>query len=748
MNTLRARACALVFFLSGSFFVAEAQIPGTNRPKVALVLEGGGALGLAHIGVIKIIEQLGIPVDIVVGTSMGAIVGGFYSLGYTADQLERVALDADWLDLFTEDNKSVDDRFRDRIDRSRFFLNVDFDKKGFKSPEGVLSGKKILTMMDRLTIAESDTTNFDTLPRRFRAVATDISTGEEVVLDRGSLSDAMRASMSIPGVFAPYFLNGRRLVDGGIVDNLAINLARSLGADLVLAVHLAGGTAFGGNTSELNPFGILAKSLDILIKNNVYRQFPSADYVLTVDLRNYHITDFNKAGEILAQGEQAALDQVADLKAFREKSGTSSPLERIGSNWIPGLVDRIQVVGVDPKTRAYVEKLFAPTIGLPPNDVVMKQATEELYRTGRYDSIRLALRPEPESNKTVLRVSLVKKLPEGNSLRLGFFYASTYSGSMVSSQYVTPGIVLRGLTTEDSRLAVDTEILDTLEVKASFFQPIERIFFAEAHFSSRQDTKALTSEIAITYLNQTRSASIGGEVGMSPTAWSEFSAGINYDWIGTEIVPDLWVQTNLSAFPVGHVKMAISAFDSPVLPTQGVGLDVTYTASLPGLGASTSFQTLETQGRVVPPVEAPFTLKIAWKAATDFSQGGDDPNSAPPYYKPDLADRNLFPGPMKVLEHLGSHVGGAGLTAKWQINWATRAAGFPAFLVAQVAAGFSLQDLSDSLTIDKYTYWNSTIGFALRINDGFGILARTGIARGFDKDFKPFVSLDIGNLGY
>ncbi|MFH2113769.1 MAG: patatin-like phospholipase family protein, partial [Spirochaetota bacterium] len=235
-------------------------VPGSipERPTVALVLEGGGALGLAHIGVITAIEALGIPVDIVVGTSMGAIVGGLYAIGYDSAGLETMAAETDWLDLFSENLPARSDPYKSRESQSRYFASVQFDRYGLRGSGGLLTGMKILTYMDCLVSGIPSPVDFDTLPRRFRAVATDISTGKAVVLRDGSIADAMRASMGIPGVFAPHRIDGLFLMDGGIVDNLPVDVARDLGADVVIAVDLLGGFDSNRKTLERTPLEYMA----------------------------------------------------------------------------------------------------------------------------------------------------------------------------------------------------------------------------------------------------------------------------------------------------------------------------------------------------------------------------------------------------------------------------------------------------------------------------------------------------------
>jgi len=177
-----------------------------QRPVVAVVLSGGAALGFAHIGILKVIEQMGIPVDIVVGASMGAVVGGFYAAGYSPSDMERIAATVDWRTGFDDAVADSPYSFREREVSRRFPLTVGFDSGGFWAGRGLLAGQSITTMLEQLTLNVSDIDDFDRLPRRYRAVAADVATGEEVVLSRGRLADAMWASAIIPVLFKPFVL--------------------------------------------------------------------------------------------------------------------------------------------------------------------------------------------------------------------------------------------------------------------------------------------------------------------------------------------------------------------------------------------------------------------------------------------------------------------------------------------------------------------------------------------------------------
>ncbi len=213
-----------------------------GRPRIGLVLSGGGARGAAHVGVIRALEEMRVPIDAVAGTSMGAVVGGLYSAGLSGAEIEEVFRNLDWQDLFRDRAPRRDLVYRrkqdDRSIYARGSLGLRYGE-GIELPLGLVQGQKITQALRSATLGVADVTDFDRLPTPFRALATDLETGEPVVLDHGDLATVLRASMSAPGVLAPVEVGGRLLVDGGLVDNLPVGLARSMGVDVLIVVDVS-----------------------------------------------------------------------------------------------------------------------------------------------------------------------------------------------------------------------------------------------------------------------------------------------------------------------------------------------------------------------------------------------------------------------------------------------------------------------------------------------------------------------------
>lgn len=212
-----------------------------SRPKIAVVLAGGGAKGAAHIGVLKALEEMNIPVDIITGTSMGAYVGGLYATGMSADEIESFIYSVDWNSGYRDRVDRSQRRVRDKEYEDRYQITTDLGLRfgEVRSPTGVVQGQNMLRILRETTGNLGRFNSFDDLAIPYRSVATDIVELEEVVLDNGYLVDAMMASMSVPGALPPYELNGHMLVDGGVVNNMPVDVARAMGADVVIAVDIS-----------------------------------------------------------------------------------------------------------------------------------------------------------------------------------------------------------------------------------------------------------------------------------------------------------------------------------------------------------------------------------------------------------------------------------------------------------------------------------------------------------------------------
>jgi NTE family protein len=282
-----------------------AAASGSQRPRIGLVLEGGRALGLTHVGVIKWLEENRIPVDVIAGTSMGALIGGIYASGESPDQIDTLLHGIKWNEVLRGVTPYRDLSFRRKEDRRDYPNAFEFGlKQGTQFPSGFNSGQQVGLILDRVGLPYSEMKSFDELPIPFRCVATDLISGKPYVFDQGSLARAMRASMSLPAFFTPVRDGSHVLVDGGLLDNLPVDVTRQMGADIVIAVHLK--IAPLDPKTPLSTVGVLQRSASVTISINELRSMEKADIVLTADVERFDPTDYTLFDKIEAEGYKAA----------------------------------------------------------------------------------------------------------------------------------------------------------------------------------------------------------------------------------------------------------------------------------------------------------------------------------------------------------------------------------------------------------------------------------------------------------
>ena len=318
----------LLFCLLFTLTSLTATAAEPARPKVGLVLSGGAARGLAHIGVLKALEEQGVRIDAIAGTSMGAVVGGLYASGYSVEELEHLATTLDWQQALSDSPPREDVPFRRKQDDRDFLVKQKLsfrDDGSLGLPLGVIQGQNLSLLLESKLAHTADTRDFDKLPIPFRAVATDIASGEKVVFRRGHLPQVIRASMSIPAVFAPVELDGRLLVDGGMVDNIPLDVARDMGVDLAIVVDI--GTPLRDRKQLLTVVDVLNQSITLTTRRNSEEQLASLrrdDILIQPPLAAYGVTDFGRARDMIDAGYRATRLLDARLAALRHPDASTS----------------------------------------------------------------------------------------------------------------------------------------------------------------------------------------------------------------------------------------------------------------------------------------------------------------------------------------------------------------------------------------------------------------------------------------
>ena len=390
----------------------EAEVTRTAKPrerrvpKIGVALEGGGALGEAHIGVLKWFEEHHIPIDYLAGTSMGGLVGGLYATGKSADDLEGIVKKANWPLLLGGGTPYEALAYRRKEDAREVPNTIQIGlKNGMSLPPGLNTGHQINLLIDRETVSYSPLPSFDDLPIPFRCVSTELISGKPYVFKDGSLSEALRSTISIPGVFAPVRRDDQIFVDGGLVDNLPTDVVRQMGADVIIAVHLQVSKA---SAKEIvSAFSVLGRSVELVIADTELRGMAGADLVVTAEVEKFSTSDYEKSDELIQKGYAAAEAKAKILKTYALNDEEWAEYQKEKHSRIRGLANApnfVKIVGIDERAGKTVKDFLQPLMGKPLKAEQLDAMLTRLSGVGRYDSITYDMIEENGQSGLLVRV--------------------------------------------------------------------------------------------------------------------------------------------------------------------------------------------------------------------------------------------------------------------------------------------------------------------------------------------------------
>jgi NTE family protein len=448
--------------------------PPVQRSRIGLVLSGGGARGAAHVGVLKVLEELGVPIDAIAGTSMGAVVGGLYASGLSAREIEAALTSGNIQDAFRDRPARSDLTFRRKAEDQNFLVRFPLGLKGgdFRLPKGLISGQKLNQILRRLTLPVAAAHDFDGLPTPFRAVATDLESGEAVVLGDGDLVTAMRASISAPGVFIPVEHEGRLLVDGGLAENLPIDVARAMGVDRVIVVDVGFPLQ---KRDRLQSVGTISNQmLAILIRRGSDAQRATLgpdDVLLDPQLGDASSFDFAQIGRAIGSGEAAARGRSAQLAALalpaEQYRGYLAAREAARRG-----VERIDYVRVAEGAQRYgrsLGALFGPLTGAPPDAAALEQRVTRLYGQGNLETLDYGF--ERDGDRYGLTLAARRNSWGPNYVRFGLNLQDDFEGN--SSYNAAARFVLSEITARGGEWVWDLQIGESPRIATEIFLPLD-----------------------------------------------------------------------------------------------------------------------------------------------------------------------------------------------------------------------------------------------------------------------------------
>ena len=563
--------------------------------RTGLVLSGGGARGLAHIGVLKQLEEMNIPIDAIAGTSMGAVIGGLYAAGYSADELEQIALDLDWQATLSDTPLREDIPYRRKQDDRDFLVKqrLTFKDGALSFPLGLLQGQNMGVVLESLLVHTNEIDDFDRLPIPFRAVATDIATGEAVVFDHGHLPLAIRASLALPGFFAPVEVDGRLLVDGVLSKNVPIDVARAMGVDRVIVVDI--GTPLK-SASELNSvLDIMDQTTTLLTRTNTERQLATltdADLLLQPALGDMGFSSFAETQQAIDAGAQS-LSEAQGVLAFVAPPGSDA-----GGNLASSRPQRqaiIHAVEVDNSGKVADEvvlSMIRQEVGEPLNLARLQTDMGTIYGTDYFSRVTYEVVHDQGHNP--LLVHTAGRRTGTDYLRLGLNLVDDFEGD---SQYnLGASFRVNGLNPLGAEWLTRLQVGSDQELYTEFYQPLDygsRYFVAPFIDAEARNIEVIDDNDPIVAYRQKR-----------------YGAGIN---IGRQIANNGEVRFGLSRYR-GNSRVRIGDPDLPDVdfdeafysievdrdtldnvnfPRSGDEAKFSWRQSEPALGADERYQQIE-----------------------------------------------------------------------------------------------------------------------------------------------------------
>jgi NTE family protein len=549
----------------------------STRPRIGLVLSGGGARGTTHIGVLKVLDDLHIKVDAIAGTSMGAVIGGLYASGLSGRQIEQLFSSVDWQDAFRDRPRRGELAFRRKEEDQNFLVNLPLGLQGrnLLIPQGFIQGQKLTQILRRATLPVEKITDFDHLPIRFRAVATDLVSGQPVVMASGDLTSAMRASMSAPGVFIPVQREGKLLVDGGLVDNLPIDVARSMGVDVLIVVDA--GSPLQGRDKLDSVTSVSNQAIAILVDRNVELQratLTARDVYVRPQLQDIGPLDFKVVSRVVQAGEVAARAVQPQLSAL---SLTDAQLRAYAAAHQPSSspLPTVEFVKAAPDSQRYarqIKDLFGDLAGKTLDPDQLDDRITTLYGRGYLESLDYRLDVN-DRQQTGLLVSAQRNSWGPNYLSLGLSLQNDFNGNATFN--AAGRLTMTELNWLGAELVTDLQIGADPRLAFEFYQPLSNVarYFIAPHAQTESyDLPQIEGGQQIGYFTVS-DTDAGLDLGRELGNWGEIRVG------GLESRGSIKVRLgDFSAAPIDYnvpgafVRFSVDRLDSFNFPHSGEAL--------------------------------------------------------------------------------------------------------------------------------------------------------------------------------
>lgn len=591
-----------------------------TEPKVGLVLSGGGAKGFAHVGVLEIIDSLGIPVDMVAGTSMGAIIGGLYSIGYTPEMLHQVIGNADWAEINSSEAARLFKRYEDRQREDKYLISTTIENNKIQIPGGLISGQKVHAKLNELTLGYHGNQDFSCFPRSFICVATDLNTGTEFTFLRGNLADAMRASMAIPSVYQPFQYEQKWLIDGGVVNNFPSDKLKSMGADIIIGVDVQ--TTFADTLSNPTVAKIIEKTSMYVNHSTSREREKYCRLILKPDMTGLSVSSFNDHERIIQRGKEAARAMLPELILLKKQLGPREKLIRPYSGLPDSVyIDGITINGLNNVDRATVLQLMQVHKDQWVKPAFLTERIRYAHGSGFFEHIQFQLIQLSDST-CHLQIDL-KESQAVAIINLGFRYDSDFGVGILGN------ISKRNLLIKGTLGSLDLVIGETPRMRAEYLHT--NLGFSSTFISTSRKF----------FLNRTFEGNVAHDYFSNVLFWKDVFKNNNswgfgfeheHSWINYKNVPVL--RTALADQPgmklarrFNYLNLVVFSegdkLDYPDFPTHGYAYkvsmrlhkEVNWFAYGP---IADPFLMLDARGKIVVPVSRRVNLQPELRSILNF----------------------------------------------------------------------------------------------------------------------------------
>ncbi len=705
------------------------------RQKIGLVLGGGGALGLAHIGVLQTLEELQIPIDYIAGTSMGSIIGGMYASGMSPAEIQSSLIELNWWDILKDKSSYEYLDYRRKTDDKRYFMNLEFGLKnrGIAFPPGMSYGQKLNNVLETFTINSIGITDFDQLNIPFRAVATDLPSGTSVTLKSGNLATAMRASMAVPGAFTPVYLDEMVLIDGGILKNIPVDVAKDMGADIIIAVDVGAASIENIKKSDFNSLG------DVISGAYASMQRPAqldllklADIVISPELSHISASQFHKVKIIIPVGREASLAMKNQLKPYSASDAEYARfLQSQRKQHDHGReITKVTVSGNSKVSETVIRKRIRMKAG--PLDIQEVYADlNRIHGMGNFQTVTYRLEPTDEGldldyiatekfwGATYLHVGMRLETESDSSTRWSMLF--NYTKTEINDLGGEVRIDLEGGGHKNS-------------IESEWFQPISRsgAFFVEPTLGYTSENIGVYVDANKVADNSQQDLAGGFNLGLHGYEFGEIRLGIlgGHVWsdahTGAAELPD--ISDSLSAVTAGLV---FDQRNDRVFPTKGGIFSINGYFSSEDLGASETYSTLETL------LKGAFTFG-RHTMLPGFKAGSSLGTDLPIYASFDLGGFDSFAG-YAPYQLRGNYYGVANLEYRYQLMQLSPSLGNDIFGIVRGDIGNTWMNSGD-IELD-----NLETGFVIGIGADT-LIGTCVIAVGKAESLSPRFYFSIGNV--